>query len=398
LCKLYGRKGLIDEALVSYFKGPNSFTGEDVVELSCHGNPVIIEMLIDQCVFLGCRPARPGEFSRRAFENGKLSLLQAEALHGLISSRSSMGVELAHQNFQGAMQKGVDELNEKLLDICAELEARLDYPQEGLGYETDVALIQRLNKVSKSAFESAETWQAGKIRIHGAKLALIGPVNAGKSSLFNELAGRKRALVSPIPGTTRDVVEHTILMDGIELTLMDMAGIRSETSDSIESEGIALGIEMLREADFCLIVLPLNEYSETELESLIAMVGNVPRIVVGSHCDLIDSDSQPTSVDVLLSNLTGEGLDSLRERIRNYLHQNPQGNSEWIVLSQRQHDLLNSIARHASEAAFALEGDIGPAGAAEDIMCAMERLYELSGSNPREVVLDRMFSRFCIGK
>ena len=195
------------------------------------------------------------------------------------------------------MQKGIDELNEILLDICAELEARLDYPQEGLEYESDKALIDRLHHVAGSAADSASTWQAGKIRIHGAKVALIGPVNAGKSSLFNHLAGRKRAIVSSTPGTTRDVVEHTTLIDGIEVTLMDMAGIRSDTTDSIESEGIALGLEMLREADLCLIISPVHQFDHKGFAELQSLVDKIPFISVGTHAIL----SMPTKYQMSLT-------------------------------------------------------------------------------------------------
>ena len=243
--RLYAEDEVIDRVLLCYMPGPKSFTGEDVVEIFCHGNPVIVEKIIDTCVDMNIRLARKGEFSRRALENGKLSLLQAEALHSLIHATSIQGVHLANKGLNGEIDVVCAEFKNKTLDFCAELEARLDYPGDELGYVSDLGLKESMAALAKKAELIADSWRAGRQKIYGAKVALIGPVNAGKSSLFNRLVHQERALVSNVPGTTRDVVEKSIILNGVEVSFWDTAGFRKETDDPLEKAGIELGLKMV---------------------------------------------------------------------------------------------------------------------------------------------------------
>lgn len=397
LRKAQGQAGqVLDELLVAWMPGPRSFTGEDVVELSCHGNPVIIESLLSALVALGARPARPGEFTRRALENGRTTLLEAEALDGLIRASSLAGVALARAGMDGRSDALVADLREHLLDATAELEARLDHPDDDLGYEEDDAVMRRLWDVSRRADAAADTWRAGKIRIHGAVVALVGPTNAGKSSLFNHLVGQRRALVSPRPGTTRDVVERSVLMGGLEVRLLDTAGERTAPEDDIEAEGIALGQQMTDEADLLLVTISLSAPLSPATRQLLERTCQRRRLIVGTHLDQL-TEAAPIAVDVAVSNQTGEGVSDLQQRLRSALEDGSSG-AQIAVLSQRQHDLLRAIARHAAAAADALGGLLGPAVAAEEATAALERIAELSGEDAREAVLDRLFSRFCVGK
>lgn len=393
---LFGVSKMIDQGLVAYMPNPNSFTGEDVVEIFCHGNPIIVELLIDRCVELGARLARAGEFSRRAVLNNKLSLLQAEALNKLIHCRSVEGIKWANQGLQGEIDKGLAPVEELLLDICAELEARLDYPQEGLGYVEDLELCQKLQKIASDCRQSAQTWRAGKIRLNGAQVAILGPVNAGKSSLFNHLVGKQRALVSNIPGTTRDVIEKSILIDGLEICFLDTAGARTDTQDPLEKKGIQLGIEMAKEVDLGLLLLPLHSPAAETITYLKEQLAGIDTITVGTHLDKVENNSIRT--DINISNHTGEGIDQLKKIIRNKMGEISTNAEKWIVLSQRQHELLLSISSHCERAGNALQGDFGPAIAAEEVTQALERMAELSGKDAREAILDRLFSTFCIGK
>jgi len=399
LCQARGDMGEIDEVLVVWMPGPNSYTGEDVVELSCHGNPIVVEMLLDELVEAGARLARPGEFTRRALENKRTTMLAAESLETLISATSREGVFLARSAMSGQLDDVAMELRERLLSCCAELEVRLDHPGEELGSESDAILSQTLKAIAAKALSISDTWRAGRVRLEGAVVALIGPVNAGKSSLFNRLVGQQRALVSPKPGTTRDVVERSVLHEGIEVRYLDTAGERDNPVDPIESAGIALGREMSQDTDLDLIVVSLCEPLSKLSQSLISDRVDKSRIVVGTH---LDRENRINAVEMLcdavVSNVTGAGIDNLKGLIQDKIGAGVSTGQSVLVVNQRQHGLFREIGRHASEAAAALDGILGPAVGAEEVTAALERLAELSGEDVRETVLDRMFLRFCIGK
>ena len=392
-----GPDGPIDALLVVWMPGPRSFTGEDVVELSCHGNPVIVELLLSALIASGARMARPGEFTRQALLSGRTTLLGAEALRSLIAATSPVGVALAHAGMGGATDALSASLSEALLDLAAELEARLDHPGDELGYEDDLAVIDGLHAVAGRAAAAASSWRAGRVRIQGATVALIGSVNAGKSSLFNQLVGTTRALVSPTPGTTRDVVERSVLLEGLEVRYLDTAGERSSTDDPIEAAGIALGRTMTAEADLLLLITPLSAPPDPTWSVLLERTAALPRLRIGTHTDLPAHPDAPP-VDLCVSSTTGDGVRLLKAAIRAQLSEDASGGEQLVVLSQRQHDLFRTVSEHAEQAAGALSSLLGPAIAAEEVTAALERLAELSGEDVREAVLDRLFSKFCIGK
>lgn len=387
---------VVDEVLAVWMPGPRSYTGEDVVELSCHGNPVIVELLLDAAVAAGARPARPGEFTRRALLNGRMDLLRAEAVAGLIQAGSAEGVALARAGLEGRTSAVVAALRERLLDLAAELEARFDSPGEDLGYAPDAEVAAQLGALAAQAGAAADTWRAGRVRLHGARVALIGPVNAGKSSLFNALLGERRALVSPVPGTTRDVVERPMLVDGLEITLLDTAGERAD-AEPLEAAGQALARALTEDVDLFLVVWPLHLPAGPERALLLERTEGRPRLTVGTHADLAAGQIY-SLVDFSVDNLSGAGVAALRAEIRRKVAADPPGGAQLVVLSQRQHELLRAVAAHADEAAAALLGDAGPAVAAEELTRALARLAELSGEDVREAVLDRVFARFCVGK
>ena len=386
---------LIDQCIFLPFFAPNSFTGEDVVEISCHGNPLIVDAIIDQSISYGARLARNGEFSRRAVLNNKLSLLRAEALNQVIHASSFEGIALAQNGLTGAVDLNEQEIREELLDICAEIEAEMDYPQEDLADSTDEDLAERLKKIEEKARASANSYKENKIRLEGAKVVILGPVNAGKSSLFNHLVGTKRAIVNSRAGTTRDIIERRVLFEGIEVCFFDTAGARFDTDDPIEKEGIQMGLELAKESDLCLFLCPSNQELGV-VSYLQEETASIPSILVASH---IDKEPSPRfEADVHISNISTKGIAELKERIRHELGISQSRESKWIALSQRQQELFLSIAEHLSIAQEALLGFLGPVVAAEEITQALERMAELRGDSAREAVLDRLFSRFCIGK
>ena len=387
--------GVLDQVVMTTFKAPHSFTGEHTVEFSCHGNPLIVDAIIDLAIEYGARLARAGEFTRQAVLNGKMTMLKAEALNEVIHAASLDGIELAQSGLRGLVDDNEELLRNKLLSIAAELEAKMDYPQEDLSFDSDEEVIQELHKIATQARESAQSYQRNKLRLHGAKVAILGPVNAGKSSLFNHLVGSKRAIVSDRPGTTRDIVERRVFMDGMEICFFDTAGARFNSDDPIENEGIQMGLEIAKEADLCLLVHPSNQELGVVLD-LKNEIGSIPSLLIITHSDL---NPDPTfGYDCIVSNINGSGIIDLKQKIRTLLGFGLNIESRHVSLSQRQQSLFQTIAEHVEVSAEALSGFLGPAVATEEITLALEALANLRGDDARESVLDQLFSKFCIGK
>ena len=380
--------GEIEErALVTWMPGPGTVTGEDVVEIGCHGNPLLVARLLDALVENGARLARAGELTRRAVENGRIDLLEAEAIGARIEARSAAGLALLDDSLRAEVAERV----ERVSALAAELEVRIDHPGEELGERSDDELRAALDAEAASASAVADGWRAGRRRIEGARVAIVGPVNAGKSSLFNHLVGTERALVSPRPGTTRDAVERAVVLAGLEVTFVDTAG-EGGTDDELESRGVAIGRGMAEGADLLLVVLPLHTALGPSIHELLARTAGGPRLLVGTHADIGDLGH---TVDHRISNATGRGLDELRRAIARCLEE-PGGTP--LLFSARQFDLYTALATHLRAASDALGGMLGPAVAAEEATRGLERLTELLGQDARESVLDAMFARFCIGK
>ena len=386
---------VLDQVIATTFEAPRSFTGENTVEFSCHGNPLIVDAIINLAIEYGARLARAGEFTRQSVLNGKMSMLKAEALNEVIHAGSLSGVEIAQQGLRGLVDDNERQLREVLLTIAAELEAKMDYPQEDLSFESDEKIVEALNQIARNARLTAESYQQNRIRLHGAKVAILGPVNAGKSSLFNHLVGSKRAIVSDRPGTTRDIVERRVLIDGMEICFFDTAGARFDSADPIENEGIQMGIEIAKEADLCLLVHPANQ-DVGVIAELKKQIQSVPSLFVLTHIDLVSEYT--IEADCMVSNKSEEGLKELFVKIRTMLGINKKSELTNISLSQRQQSLFQVIADHIETSAEALSGFLGPAVATEEITLALEALAELRGDDAREAVLDQLFSKFCVGK
>lgn len=386
---------ILDQVVATTFKAPRSFTGENTVEFSCHGNPLIVDSIIELAIQYGARMARAGEFTRQSVLNGKMTMLKAEALNEVIHASSLDGISLAQSGLLGAVDSNETQLRNRLLDIAAELEAKMDYPQEDLSFESDDAIVDALMSIAAEASQTAETYQNNRIRLHGAKVAILGPVNAGKSSLFNHLVGSKRAIVSARPGTTRDIVERRVLMDGMEICFFDTAGARFDSDDPIENEGIQMGLELAKEADLCLLVHPAHKPLGVVLD-IKEQLADRRFLMIATHFDV--DDSPKYEFDCFVSNTQEYGIIELKKKIRTVLGFDVSVEGSKIALSQRQQSLFQSIAEHVQHSAEALGGFLGPAVATEEITLALEELASLRGADAREHVLDRLFSKFCIGK
>lgn len=393
---VFDERGVFDDGVIVMGRAPNTFTGEETAEITVHGNPVIVQRLLDAAVNAGARLATRGEFTRRALSNGKVDLLQAEAIYQVIHATSDAGLAVGRQAMDGRLQAALDPLRMPLVVAAAELEALLDYPGDELAYMGEDALLESLRGASRQARHLAQTYAAGRRAVEGARVALVGAVNAGKSSLFNSLVGRKRALVHDIEGTTRDVLEVVTPIEGLQITLLDTAGER-ETDDPIEAAGLALARELLEEVDLLLVVLRARAEGLTEVEEeILRRTAGRPRVVVYNGVDREGVQPAPTEA-ISTSAKADLGIDTLRKAIAEALQGQETLSGQVAIASARQRDLLLAVADCVDEAIEALPW-AGVAVSADAVTRALEEIDSLTGEETRERILDEMFSRFCIGK
>ena len=397
----------LDEVLVLVMLAPRSFTGDDVVEIHCHGGVIAVQQVLARVLEQpGMRRALPGEFSQRAVLNGRLDLTRAEAIGDLVGARSQRAAQLAMAGLDGGIQKKMVVLRERLLDQLSELEARVDF-EEDLPPLNGEALLQELQAVRSELGLLVADGERGSFVRHGLRVALVGRPNVGKSSLLNLLSRRERAIVTDLPGTTRDLLESEIVLDGVPITLLDTAGIRA-TCDAVEQLGIARSREALASADLVLLLFDLAHGWSEEDQDLFALIPEgVPCLRVGNKADLplkaepVDESvaaSVASSVaDVCLSAVTGEGEQALVRAVLERcgaLGEQPL----LLALNQRQSDLAvtaaEALARSEQVAADGLPWDFWTI----DLRQAIHSLGEITGEQLTESVLDRIFSRFCIGK
>lgn len=388
----------IDKGLLLYFKAPHSFTGEDVVELQCHGSPVVLQKIVSLCVVYGARLARPGEFSERAFLNDKMDLIQAEAVADLIHASSETAARLAMRSLEGVFSKKITQLNEHLIALRLYVEAAIDFPEEEIDFLEDgkIALDLRDIIASLNVFRSEAT--QGALLREGATLVIAGPPNAGKSTLMNALSGRDVAIVTDIAGTTRDVMREHILLDDIPLHLVDTAGLR-ESTDIVEKEGIKRAWQALSSADCVLLMMDiLDNHSSASLEEHVqaALPSNVPVIRVINKIDVIPVPAQHKENTVYLSVKTGEGLNFLKQMIKNAL--GFQENEGVFLARQRHLDALNQAHALLMYGLNQLTQHHALELLAEDLRCAHDVLCEITGEFTSDDLLGKIFSSFCIGK
>ena len=389
----------LDEVLVLVMLAPRSFTGEDVVEIHCHGGVIAVQQVLARVLEQpGVRRALPGEFSQRAVLNGRLDLTRAEAIGDLVGARSQRAAQLAMAGLDGGIQKKMVVLRERLLDQLSELEARVDF-EEDLPPLNGEALLQELQAIRQELLALVADGERGSVVRHGLRVALVGRPNVGKSSLLNLLSRRERAIVTDLPGTTRDLLESEIVIDGVPITLLDTAGIRA-TSDAVEQLGIARSRDALASADLVLLLFDLAQGWSADDQALFALIPEgVSCLRVGNKADLhLEADGDAASVaDVRLSAVTGDGEPTLVRAVLERcgaLSEQPL----LLALNQRQSDLAataaEALARSEQVAADGLPWDFWTI----DLRQAIRSLGEITGEQLTESVLDRIFSRFCIGK
>ncbi|MFO8070589.1 MAG: tRNA uridine-5-carboxymethylaminomethyl(34) synthesis GTPase MnmE [Polyangia bacterium] len=397
---------VLDEVLCFFAPGPRTATGEDVAEIHAHGGPLVLRSILDAALAAGARVAEPGEFTYRAFLHGRLDLTQAEAVRALIEARTERAARTALGQLEGAIGSELAVDLEELAAISAEVEAGLDFPDEDLPASDCRRLAGRLDAIREHLEKLAAGFGLGRRLEEGACAVLAGPVNAGKSSLLNRLAGAERVLVDPEPGTTRDVIEVRAEVHGVPLSLRDTAGLRSSPG-RIERRGIDLAREWAARADVILFVIdaaaprPDRETEELIRALLEAAPGDARALLVLNKCDLPGwSDAPPARLERLprlrVSALSGEGTDHLLDEIGNALR--ALADEEPLITTARQHAALDEAARQLDRAARTLSRYEDPELAADDLRLARTSLAALWGRDAEREVLDALFSRFCLGK
>ncbi len=390
------RGQLIDRGLLLWFPAPASYTGEHVLELQGHGSVVTLDALLRRVCGLGARLARAGEFTERAFLNGKLDLAQAEAVADLIAARSVAAARAALQSMEGAFSRRVEQLLQALIALRVHIEAAIDFPEEEIDFLADPAIARQLDELRQQLRQLLREAQAGVRLTDGLRVAIIGRPNAGKSSLLNALAGSDRAIVTPIPGTTRDVLREQLDLDGVVLELADTAGIR-DSEDAIEREGVRRAQRELQRADVALLVSDAA-HADADLALFAGLPSTATRLLLINKIDLDHSPARTESRDgvtwLWASARTGEGLDA----VRGCLRQLASGGGEGAFSARRRHVLaLQQVQQQLAQAAEVLATGAGEL-AAEELHLAQRQLGQITGSYSSDDLLGAIFSSFCIGK
>jgi tRNA modification GTPase len=392
---------VIDEVLVSVLRAPRTFTREDVVEISCHGGLLPARLVLDALLAAGARLAEAGEFTRRAFLNGRLDLAQAEAVADLIHARTDLAVSAANEQLAGKLSQRIRELRGDLLTTLAHLEAYLDFPDEDIAPDTRGQLLARLDRGVDFMDELLRTAHDGQVLRRGVRAAIVGRPNAGKSSLLNQLLGHDRAIVSPAPGTTRDTIEETASIRGVPVVFIDTAGLR-ETVDAVEAEGVRRSRVALERAELILHLLDASEPLDAADKLHLEEFAGRKRLLVLNKCDLprrLEVPAQPGARVLEISCATGVGLETLRDAIRDSVVTGGL-NAEMlqVMINSRHQDALQRARAATLRSAEALRADRTLELVALDLRIAVQAVGEIVGETTTEDLLDVVFSQFCIGK
>ena len=410
----------IDEVVVTYFAKPHSYTTDDIIEISAHGSPVVLRHIVELCVAAGARLAEPGEFTMRAFLNGRIDLTQAEAVRDLIDSQTLYQAKVAAQQLEGALSRRLQPIKQKLVELIAVLEAGIDFAEDDVSVMQDAAILDHISAVRLPLEKIGATFAYGKIVHEGLTLAIVGRPNVGKSSLFNQLVERERAIVTATPGTTRDLVSETVAIGGIPVKLVDTAGIR-QALDEAESIGIRKSMEALADADLVLVVIDASEPQiNEEDDELIAQAMKRAAIVVGNKSDLLPAPEGLSNIAqrfsagtvasgfrvtegrlkyIQTSAVTGQGIAELRAEILRHLGGEAGAQAESGFLTNVRHQGLIKDSVAALDAANnAVTGKVPHEMLLLDLYNALRPLDAITGATTTDDILNLIFSTFCIGK
>lgn len=397
---LFDREGrVVDEVLLLPFLGGRSFTGEEVVEIQCHGGSLVARRILEELFYFGARAAQPGEFTFRAFMNGRIDLAQAEAVQQLIHARNEWAVGAAADQLCGRLSERITSFQSELAEIAALFEAWVDFPEEGLEFATEEEVVDRLTTLLEGMHQLRATFHDGRIVQEGLSLCIVGRPNVGKSSLMNRLLERDRAIVTDIPGTTRDLLEEPLLFEGLHLRLIDTAGIR-ESDELVEQEGIRRSHRAMEEADLVLLLLDSSRPLEETDRLLLEKLPNRKALAVWNKIDLGRSGIEPLPIPSrevsVLSNL---GLGPLQEEIGRLIWDRGVPTRDQLLITQLRHkEALDDAILMTQKGLEGFQGGISPEFLLLDLRPALAALGRIIGTDPTEEILSAIFRRFCLGK
>lgn len=396
---------ILDESVLSVYRSPRSYTGEDVVEISAHGSPFVLNQIINACINKGARLAKPGEFTQRAFLNGKMDLTQAEAVADIIASNTEASLKAAIHTMRGGFSQQLKILREEMIKFSALIELELDFSQEDVEFADRTAFYELVSRLTISTNQLIQSFQLGNVIKNGVSVAIVGKPNAGKSTLLNNLLNDNRAIVSEIAGTTRDTIEEIINIDGILFRLIDTAGIREHTSDIIESMGVEKSREKIQQADVVIYLFDAGEESPGSLKKLLEAVqkNTAQWLVVANKIDkpgdaVARKKFENLEKIIFISARDGKHIDVLKERLVDTVLQGEMQPEGAIVTNARHYHALKEVARSLEDIKNGLDNKIPSDLLALDIRRCLHYLGEITGEITNEDQLDYIFSKFCIGK
>jgi tRNA modification GTPase len=393
----------VDEALVSVMRAPNSYTREDVVEINCHGGMVAVRRILGLILKEGARLAEPGEFTKRAFLNGRISLTQAEAVMDLISARTEESMKIAVDQLRGGLSEKLGALRNSLIEICAYAEAYIDFPEEDIETGTLDEMVMRLGKIRDESERLSRTFEEARFFREGLSVAIVGRPNVGKSSLLNALLRRERAIVTPIPGTTRDTIEEYLNIQGLPVRIVDTAGIRSP-SEAVEREGIRRSIEALEQADFVIAMLDGSEALKEGDREILERIREKNAVIAINKCDLpgmiqFEEGMPAGKTHISISARNGDGLEELKSLIFQSTLKDWKEDREGIIVTNIRHKLaLDRASASLARAIDSLRSNQPIEIIALELRDALGSIGEITGAVTTEDILNRIFSDFCIGK
>jgi len=394
---------VVDEVLATIFKSPKSYTGEDTVEISCHGGVLVTQTVLETILQQGIRAAEPGEFTQRAFLNGKLDLDQAEAVADLIHAKSLKAVDAANQQLEGKLGEHIKTFRQQIIDATAMVELELDFIEEDVEFANKEQLREILIELHDEIGHLLDTYETGRLVRDGVKTVFIGKPNAGKSTLLNTLVGTDRAIVTHIAGTTRDTIDADWNFEGLLFKLIDTAGLR-DTQDLIEAEGVKRSQKAIKQADLVVYLKdlshPLDSVERKVIADLQKRAAETPFLLLGTKLDLTDSDQEERlQYDLKISALEGENIDDLKKVMKERALENKDyDTSSLLVTSSRHRDALQKARENVARAVSALDQGLTGDFLSIDLRSALNELGTITGEITNEHVLDSIFSRFCIGK
>ena len=394
---LDGDQKEVDRGLIVVMRAPNSYTGEDVVELFCHGGSLITKKVLDCVIKAGANPAAPGEFTQRAYLNKKMDLAQAEAVQSLICAQNEYALKMAADQLEGHLSKKITQMQKKLIDQAAILEAWVDFPEEGIEFSSLDEIKAHLGLILDEIKALIDSYDNGRILKEGFSICLLGKPNVGKSSLLNQLLKKERAIVTPIAGTTRDLIEETILIDGMQYHLIDTAGIR-KVDEEIEKEGIARALKAAQKADLVLLVLDAGAPLTKEDQNLLEEVQNQKTLIVWNKIDLNSVEQKVFENQVEISAKTSQNIESLYQKISQMMVQKVHLKDQIYLTEVRHKDALKKAYEYLLKVTEGLDVEASPEWLSFDLKSALGSLSQIIGFDVTESILSSIFSKFCIGK